>query len=116
MKVRQQPFGEHHPILSFLLLPFLVVGAAVAGLVAKPRRRAPGDVASTIRAFVEGTGSHREWDDFICGGRIADPALEKIRARCAALPREFPPQQSGEYCGSEGVELMRSFVAQLAAR
>ena len=116
MEDRQQPFGERHPILSLVLLPFFFVGAAVAGLVAKPVRRTRAEVASTIRAFVDGTGGPYDWDDFICGGRIEDPTLENIRARCAALPQEFPPLQSAEYCSREGVELMRSFVAQLASR
>ena len=114
MEDHQQTFGERHPLLSLMLLPFLVIGAAVAGLVARPVRRTPAEVASIIQAFVDGTGNPYDWDDFLCGGRIEDQALEKIRARCAALPQEFPPLQPGEYCGREGVELMQSFVAELA--
>ncbi|WP_166213136.1 hypothetical protein [Cognatiluteimonas telluris] len=116
MRDRQRPFDVQHPMLAVLVLPFLALVAALAALFAKPVKRTRLEVASTIRDFVEKTGGPFDWDNFACGGRIEDPELESIRARCASLPEEFPPTRPGEYCGSQGIELMQSFVRQLASQ
>ena len=73
-------------------------------------------VASLMQSFVEGTGGPYDWDDFVCGGPVADPALEVIRARCASLPDEFPPEQDGHYCSEGGLAVMRTYIEQLRSR
>ena len=113
MQDRDLPFGHRHPILTVLLLPFLALGAFVAGLLSRPVERTRADVAGAIKAFVDETGGPYDWDDFICGGRIKDPKIESIRARCASLPEEFPPLKRGRYCSEAGMEVMRGFIREL---
>lgn len=116
MQERQLPFGNRHPIIALLLLPLvpvLMLAAAVASVFSKPVVRTRSEVADTITAFINGTGGPYGWDDFVCGGRIEDPVLEAIRARCAALPDEFPPVRAGTYCNDAGFDVMHGFVRQL---
>jgi hypothetical protein len=114
MQDQSLPFGNRHPILAVLLIPFLVLAACVARIFDRPVIRTRKEVAHTIEAFLGGTGDPYDWDDFICGGNIKDPALEYIRVRCAALPLEFPPQQDGHYCSDAGFEVLRGFIRQLS--
>jgi len=59
-----------------------------------------------------GTGGPWDWDDFI-SVPIADPALERLRRRCAQLDVEFPPEAPGQYCGPGGMNVMRSMISDL---
>lgn len=107
------PFGNRHPILMLAMLPFFVAAALVAKLFEKPVVRTRSEVADMIQAFIDGSSNDYAWDDFVCGGRIADPALEAIRARCAVLDEEFPATQPGHYCSESGVQVMRGYVQEL---
>ena len=116
MQTDQRLWGNRHPVLFFLLvLPFLTVVALIAKLFSRPVVRSASEVASIIEAFLNDTGGSYDWDDFVCGGRIADSDLEAIRARCASIPDEFPPVHSGHYCSEAGVEAMRGLAARLRA-
>ena len=114
MQDHELPFGNRHTVLTVLLLPLLVLAAGIAKLFSKPVARTRTEVLDAITAFVNDTGGPYDWDDFICGGRIKDPILESIRARCASLPNEFPPSKQGNYCDEAGVAVMRDFIRQLS--
>ena len=121
MQVEPPLWGNRHPILFFLVaLPLLTVAALIAKLFdllfSKPVVRSSAEVAGVLEAFIDESGEPYDWDDFVCGGRIADPGLEAIRARCASLPEEFPPTISGHYCSDVGVEVIRGFAAHLRTR
>ena len=118
MQTDQRLWGNRHPILFFLVvLPLLTIVALIAKpfvlLLSKPVMRSASEVASILEAFLNDTGGPYDWDDFVCGGKIANPDLEAIRARCASLPEEFPPAISGHYCGEAGFEVMRGLATRL---
>ena len=102
---------------------WVIIGLVVAGVVtlpllmaALPQRRPHNltreDVVNEIEAFLDGLGGAFDWDDF-CTFTIADPELDKIRARCARLDEEFPPGSSGGYCNEEGMNVLREYVESL---
>jgi hypothetical protein len=70
------------------------------------------DVAAEIEAFVNGSGGPWDWDDFI-SIPIKDTKLDQIRQRCGRLPDEFPPTEAGQYCGAEGLAVLRSILSDL---
>ena len=120
MQTDQRLWGNRHPILFFfVVLPLLTIAVLIARpfvlLFSKPVVRSASEVASIIEAFLNDIGEPYDWDDFICGGSIADPDLEAIRARCALLPNEFPPASSAQYCSEAGFEVMRGLAARLRA-
>lgn len=78
-------------------------------------KRTPEEVASTIEAFVNGTGNQWAWDGFT-SIRLDDPELESIRQKIVALPVEFPPANPRDYCGEGGMERMRQMARDLRAR
>ena len=121
MQAEPPLWGNRHPILFFLVvLPLLAVVAFIGRLLellfSKPAVRSSAEVAGTLEAFINDSGGSYDWDDFVCGGRIADPELEAVRARCASLPDDFPPIVHGHYCSDAGFEVMRGLAAQLRAR
>jgi hypothetical protein len=67
-------------------------------------------VISIIQCFLDGTAGKWDWDDFISVPIKDDPFLEEIRKRCAALPEEFPPDKSGQYCNEEGVKILKEYT------
>jgi len=102
---------------------WVIIGLVVAGVVTlpllmavlpqgKPYNLTREDVANEIEAFLHGTGGAFDWDDF-CTFTIADPELDKIRARCAQLDEEFPPDSSGGYCNEKGMNILRGYVEGL---
>ncbi len=106
---------EHMNILSTIIIAALSIVSLpllMALLPSKPHNLTKEDVADEIEAFLNGAGGAYDWSDF-CTFTIADPELDKIRARCAQLDIEFPPEKSGEYCGSEGIRVLRSYVEYL---
>jgi len=113
MQDRSLPFGNRHPFLAVLLIPFIVLAACVARIFDRPVVRTRKEVADTIENFLSGNGDPYDWDDFICGGKIKDPDLELIRVRCATLPIEFPPLQAGHYCSDTGFDVLRGFIQQI---
>ena len=71
------------------------------------------EVAQILQNFLDGTGGDWDWDDFASAITIEDPYLEKIRARCALLDREFPPARRSEYCNEQGIEVIRAYIREL---
>ncbi len=78
----------------------------------KPHDLTKEEVANEIESFLSGTGGAFDWDEF-CTFTLADPDLDKIRARCARLDQEFPPGSSGGYCNEEGMKVLRGYLEQL---
>lgn len=78
-------------------------------------KRTREEVASTIDGFINGTGRQWDWDGFT-SIRIDEPELEEIRKRCVALPVEFPPLTTKEYCGEAGIQVMRDLLQGLRAQ
>jgi hypothetical protein len=78
-------------------------------------KRTREQVAETIEAFVNGTGRQWDWDGFT-SIRIDDPELEAIRKRCVAMPAEFPPSTTKEYCSAAGLQVMRELAQGLRAQ
>ncbi len=72
------------------------------------------DVADAIEGFITGTNVMSEWEEFLAAPS-RDPDLEKIRDHCVRLPKEFPPQQRGRYCGPEGFDVLLGYVISLRA-
>jgi len=70
------------------------------------------EVATTIENFLNGAGGPWDWDEFM-SYPITSSRLDEIRARCSTLWEEFPPAESGHYCGPGGVEVMRGFIREL---
>lgn len=78
-------------------------------------KRTREEVANTIEGFANGTGRQWDWDGFT-SIRLDDPDLEAIRQKCVALPAQFPPSESGQYCSAAGMEAMRKLASDLRAR
>lgn len=53
------------------------------------------DVAQTIRAFLDGTGSEWDWDDFT-SSPIADLQLDSIRKRAGSVELPVGPEEATE--------------------
>jgi hypothetical protein len=74
--------------------------------------RTSAETADIISTFLRGDGSAWAWDDFI-SVRIKDPALDAIRAQCAALPETHPPAVAGRYCSDAGMAVLHSLAENL---
>ncbi len=97
----------------------LGVSAGIVVLIAliasnrRPVKRSSADVASVLRALLDGRLDHKEWDFFVCVA-IRDPRLESIRNRCAELWVEGSPYlESGEIDPTKLSELGRREVEKL---
>ncbi|HEY9402012.1 MAG TPA: hypothetical protein VIQ24_04925 [Pyrinomonadaceae bacterium] len=103
---------------ALIVTGLIAVGVVITLLVvaALPQRRphnlTKDEVADEIEAFLNASGSAHDWSDF-CSFTIADPELDEIRARCAQLREEFPPDPSGGYCNEAGIKVLRGYVANL---
>jgi len=71
-----------------------------------------GEIRGILSRFLDGTGSTYEWDDFI-SIRLRDPKFDAIRERCGGLPDEFPPEAPRQFCGSQGMDVIRKFIKEL---
>jgi hypothetical protein len=71
------------------------------------------EVAEILQNFLDGTGGEWVWDDFTSVMPFEDPYLEKIRARCILIDREFPPTIRGWYCNEQGLEVIRAYIREL---
>jgi hypothetical protein len=78
-------------------------------------KRTREEVANTINGFINGTGRQWDWDGFT-SIRIDDPELEAIRKRCVALPVEYPPSTTKDYCSEAGIQVMRDLVQELRSQ
>jgi hypothetical protein len=70
-------------LLLPVLLAFIVVKVVTLPFE-RPMRRSADEVLRYLVDFLDGTGGPWDWDDFI-SIPIADPRLEHLRARAAAL-------------------------------
>ena len=80
----RQPFGNRHPVLALLMLPFLVVAVLIAKLVSKPIHRTSESVVALLKRRLSDNPDWHEWDEFICVP-ISDEHLEKIRGECSMI-------------------------------
>jgi hypothetical protein len=105
-----------------------IIGVVVVGFVAllvflavlppaKPHQLTKQQVADKIEAFLKAEGGAYDWDDF-CTFKIADPELDRIRARCAQLDKEFPPGAlvGYGYCNDQGRRVLEGYVEYLRRR
>lgn len=98
------------------MLWYIVAIVVVLGFVAynhRPAKRSVEEVASTLRALLNGTLDSEEWDFFVSVS-IQDPRLESIRKRCVALWKdESPYLDSGAIDPTRLSELGRRMVKDL---
>lgn len=80
-------------IAAIFIVPVLLVVKLALLPFAKPFNRSPEDVARYLRDFLEGTGKNQDWDDFI-SIPMADPQLDYIRQRAAALDLPLTPYRT----------------------
>jgi hypothetical protein len=100
--------------VAFLLIAGLILAVVVAAVTRrKPTDRTASDLARLIDRFVGGTCGPYDWDDFVCGGRLANADLERVRRQCASLPDRHPPDQQGHYCNARGIEELRQMANKL---
>lgn len=71
------------------------------------------EVAQLLEDFLTGKSDRWAWDDFTQGPSLVDADLEQIRVRCAGLSREFPPDNSREYCNNDGRKVIRDYIDEL---
>ncbi len=98
------------PLVGIILLPVFILLKLVLLPFERPVRRERSEVASIIRAMLDGTVSDFVWDDFVCVP-IADPWLDEVRQRCAGINEEFLVETSKEFLSSESAKLLRSYVS-----
>jgi hypothetical protein len=79
-------------VAKALLVLVALPAAVIAGLVGSREKRDAKQVASYLSNFINGEGEAWDWDDFV-SVPIADPALESIRQRAAAV--ELPTTDRG---------------------
>ena len=77
--------------------------------------RAPEEVRDLIVRFLQGEADAREWQEFV-SLPILDSELEAIRQRCLFIEEEFPPAEPGQFCGPEGLGVLRALADHLEAR
>ena len=74
------------------------------------------EVAETLERFVAGTVEPWEWDDFMATKFSDDSYISELQARVSSLDIEFPPTQTGVYCGPEGVGVMLEYAKELRSK
>ena len=77
----------------------------------QPVRRTREEVATILESFLAGRVTAGGWDYFI-SVPIEDAELDRVRQRCDGLHTEFP-SAAGEYCNSDGREVMQVLIAKL---
>jgi hypothetical protein len=70
------------------------------------------DIAAILEDFLADRLGKWDWDDFI-SVPLKDPGLDRVRARCASLPEEFPPEHPEHYCNADGFEAIRDMAEAL---
>lgn len=76
-------------VLLVFVVPIFLVVKLILLPFEKPIQRTPAEVAKYLRDFLHGTGGDWDWDDFV-SIEIADPRLDDIRERAAALELPMP--------------------------
>ena len=79
-------------LLVIVALPLAAIAGLLSSVFGLREKRTAVEVATYLRNFVDGGGGAWDWDDFI-SVPIADPHLEDIRMRAAAV--ELPPTDEG---------------------
>ena len=93
----------------------VVIIWAVRLYIRKIQRPSRQEVTTIIESFLNGTAEARAWDDFI-SIPLTDPELEKIRIRCAQLPKEFPPERASVYCNEQGMVVLKTYAQLLKGK
>jgi hypothetical protein len=70
------------------------------------------ETAITIEAFIDGTGSPWDWDDFL-HTTTKDNLITDIQRQCVSLPDTYPPDKANDYCNDKGIEALRGFIREL---
>jgi hypothetical protein len=70
----------------------------------------PKQVRDDLQQIID--GKNYALDDFT-SIPLKDPRLETIRVRVANLDQEFPPKTKGEFCGSDGFDVIRGYIQEL---
>jgi hypothetical protein len=105
-------------LLVGAILAVVAVAAVIAGsLLSTVDRRDPvaatrASVARTIERFLTDEAGEFDWDEFLAAP-LTDPELESIRARCAAVPAQFPPNDEQSFCSPEGRTALLALLAEL---
>jgi hypothetical protein len=86
--MRNVLFTAAKALLVIVTLPV----AMIASLFGSAEKRSADEVADYLRNFIEGHGGEWDWDDFTLVP-IADPQLDSIRRRAAAV--ELPVTELG---------------------
>lgn len=86
-------------LAAVVIVPASIVVKLATLPFERPIYRSAEEVARYLRDFIEGTGSHWDWDDFEHMS-IADPELEAIRDRASRV-RE--PIDSGGWATLRGL-------------
>lgn len=80
--------------MLILVIPVVLLIKLVLMPFERPMKRSPEEVARYLRDFLNETGGDWDWDDFI-SIPIADPKLENLRERAAALDLPMPDDNTG---------------------
>ncbi len=67
--------------MVILAVPLVVISKVIERF-SKLREVSHSEVVSVLNSFLSRTSDDGEWDWFINGGQILDPALEDIRKQC----------------------------------
>lgn len=93
------------------LAPLLLTAATIAGMLGRPARRTPGEVAKYLLDFLEDTGGENDWDDFT-SVKIADPTLDQIRLAAELI--DLPLTDDGRRKLTELLHRAQALAAQAA--
>lgn len=80
----------------------------------KSRRETYEEAAAVIEAFVGGSSSKWDWDDFT-SPKKKDPFLESVRQRCLAVYDDYPAKSAGRYCSDDGLDALRAIAREVRA-
>jgi hypothetical protein len=70
------------------------------------------EAATVIDRFIDGTGGPWDWDDFI-STRHRDVVVKRAAEVGVAVGKLYPADTRGSYCGSSGLELLRTLANSL---
>ena len=96
-------------ITTVLLIPILLVSKLMGGNA--PVNRSHTEVAEFIDDFVNDTGQ-LDFGQFLHFA-IENPELDAVRLRCAALPKEYPPDEEGYWCSAEAMDELGRIADEL---
>jgi hypothetical protein len=74
------------------------------------------EAADIIARFLAGKGEKWEWDDFTSVPVKGDRELDAIALFCNLVHDIYPPTKAGEYCSSEGVQVLRRIEGYLRGK